>query len=164
MNDKTKSNGTYQLITPANTLKERVGGGFGIDAELAKRADSAVENLHDEFLQRITGALGEIAGQVILSEAPDNDDSVHLAEIRRISIDMQAQGAAFGYPLISDICVSLCSYLEIRNASDDWAGKVIRAHTDAIRSVVGNAIDGDGGRLGRDLVASLNQLVAKSTP
>ena len=164
MNDETKSNGTYQLITPANTLKERVGGGFGIDAELAKRADSAVEILHDDFLQRITVALGEIAEQVTLSEAPENDDGAHLVEIRRLSTGMQAQGAAFGYPLISDICVSLCSYLEIRNASDDLAGKVIRAHTDAIRSVVGNAIEGDGGRLGQDLVESLNQLVAKLTP
>ena len=77
---------------------------------------------------------------------------------------MQAQGAAFGYPLISDICVSLCSYLKNQNASNGVAGKVISAHTDAIRSVVGNAIEGDGGRTGQDLVVSLNLLVAKSTP
>ena len=162
MVDDNNSNGTYQLITPANTLKERVGGGFGIDAELAKRADSAVGNLQGEFLNRIASALSEIAEQVALTAAPEND--APLAEIRRISADIQAQGAAFGYPLISDICVSLSGYVELLMAFDDLAGKVISAHTDAIRSVVGNAIEGDGGQPGQDLIASLNQLVAKSTP
>lgn len=157
-----KDGGTYELITPPNTLKARLGAGSGIDASLAKRAESAVKNAQGNFLKHITDAIGDIADQVETAEKPGNDGYVCVEKITRISQDLQLRGVALGYPMVGDICESLCGYIENLKAPEDMAGKVVETHTDAIRSVVSNDIEGDGGQVGQALVESLKLLVAKT--
>ncbi len=164
MSDQPKDHGTYQLITPPNALKARVGVEIGVDRQLAKKADSVVQNMQGEFLQRLSMAVGEIAAQLALAENTADENDAYAAEVFRISRDLQTQGAAFGYPLASDVCASLCGYIENLTAPETLSSKVVSAHIDVLRSVIGHAIDGDGGRVGQDLVESLNDLVARSTP
>lgn len=156
------NNGTYELITPPNTLKERVGAGKGIDASLVKNADAAVQNMHGKFLQRVTDATDDIAKQIALAEKSGDDGYGCAAEVSRISHDLRLRGEAYGYPLVGDICVSLCSYIENLDAPEDMARKIVCPHTDAIREVVGNDAVGDGGRVGQDLVDRLIDLVNRS--
>ena len=162
MSNAPKSEGTYQLITPPNELKARVGGGVGIDSVLAERADSAVQNLQGEFVAGVTTAIEDIIEQISLAESAAEGDDVFTSEIFRISHDMHMQGVAFGYQLISDICGSLCGYIDNLSSPEDLADQIVGAHTDALRSVIGNAIVGDGGALGRELVESLNALIARA--
>jgi len=162
MSGAPKDNGTYQLITPPNTLKERVGAGIGIDASLAKTADAAMENMHGKFLLRVTDAIEDIAEQIERTEKLGGDGYGCAAEVSRISHDLQLQGEAYGYPLVGDICVSLCSYIENLDAPEDMAGIIVFSHADAVRSVVSNAIEGDGSKLGQELVDSLVELVNRS--
>jgi hypothetical protein len=157
-----KDGGTYELITPPNTLKARLGAGTGIDAELAKRADTAVKNVQGNFLKHISDAIGDIADQVELAEKPGNDGYVSAEKITRISQDLQLRGVALGYPLVGDICTSLCNYIENLEVPGDMVGKVVGTHTDAIRSVVANDIEGDGGQVGQDMVESLKELVTRT--
>lgn len=162
MSSAPKDNGTYQLITPPNTLKERLGAGSGIDASLVKNAAAVMDNMHGKFLLRVNDAIEDIAEQIELLEKPGSGGHGCAAAVLRISHDLQLQGEAYGYPLVGDICVSLCSYVENLNASEDMAGIIVFSHTDAIRSVVSNAIEGDGSRLGQELVDSLIDLVNRS--
>lgn len=157
-----KGNGTYELITPPNTLKERVGAGNGIYASLVKNADAAVRNMHGKFLQRVTDAIDDITEQIELTEKSGDDGYGCAAEVSRVSHDLQLRGEAYGYPLVGDICVSLRSYIENLDAPEDMARKVVCPHTDAIREVVGNDIVGDGGRVGQNLVDSLIEMVNRS--
>ena len=158
MNSDANNNGTYQLITPP-ALKNRVGGGSGIDAELARRASTAVKRMRIEFSRRVATAVDEISEHF---KTPEGGGSDSIGEILRISGDLQMQGIAFGYPLVSEICGSLSGYVKTLDVVDELPRKVIHAHTGAIRSVIANAIEGDGGRLGQDLIESLNLLVTKS--
>lgn len=162
MSDAPKDSGTYELITPPNTLKMRMGAGVGIDATLAKRAAAAVENMQGNFLKHVTDATSDIAEQSELAEKSGTGGAGYVAAISRISKDLGKRGIAIGYPMIGDICESLCSYIGHLDASDDLAGLIVESHTDAIRSVVSNDIGGDGGSLGQALVESLNLLVAKA--
>jgi hypothetical protein len=160
--DAPKNSGTYELITPLNALKTRIGGGPGVDRQMAKRASAAVASLQGDFLQRVSTATGEITAQIALAKRSDGDGEECAAEIFRISSDLRTQGAAFDYPLISDICASLCSYIEIFKMPAGAAGEVVRAHTDALQLVLDNAIQGDGGYEGLDLIESLNKLANRS--
>ncbi len=162
MSDNAKNNGTYQLITPPNLIKARVGAGLGVDTELAKRADAAVQNLQGEFLVRVAAAVSEIAAQLTLAETSLEERVECATEILRIADELRTQGAAFGYPLVSDICTSLCRYIEKLDAPENLTGEIVFAHIDVLRSIAGNAIEGDGGRVGQDLVDSLNELVART--
>jgi len=157
-----KDGGTYELITPPNALKARLGAGIGIDASLAKRADTAVENMQGNFLRHVSDATADIAEQIELAEKSGNGGAGCAAEISRISQDLQMRGIALGYPMVGDICASLCSYIENLKAPEDLAGKVVQTHTDAIRSVVSNDIEGDGGSVGQALIESLRELVTRA--
>ena len=161
MKSASTTSGTYQLITPP-ALKERIGGGEGIDAELARRANTAVDHMRIDFLQRVAATVGEITEQNMLAENSVDSGGDFAAEISPMFSDLEMQAAAFGYSLIGDICASLSRYVEHLEAPEDLAGKVVCAHLDALRSVVGHKIEHDGGHLGRALTESLNELVAKS--
>lgn len=162
MSDAPKDTGTYELITPPNTLKTRMGAGVGIDATLAKRAEAAVENMQGNFLKHVTDAIDDIAEQSELAEKSGTGGAGHVAAITRISQDLKKRGIALGYPLVGDICASLCGYIENLEAPEDLDGQIVASHTDAIRSVVSNDIGGDGGSVGQALVESLKLLVAKT--
>lgn len=162
MSGAPKDSGTYQLITPPNALKARLGAGVGIDATLAKRAETAVDNMQGNFLLHVTDATTDIAEQIELAEKLGGDGYGSAAEISRISHDLQMRGIALGYPMVGDICASLCNYIENLKAPEDLASKVVETHTDAIRTVVSNAIEDDGGRVGQDLIEGLKELVSRS--
>jgi len=162
MSSALRDNGTYQLITPPNTLKERVGAGTGIDATLAERAGAAVANMQNSFLQKAAMAVEDIAEQAALIDGTARNGSGPGAAIFEISRDMQMRGAAFGYPMVSDVFGSLCGYIENLKQPGVLDIVIIEAHTDAVRSVIANEIEDDGGSVGQQVVASLNELVHKA--
>lgn len=162
MSSSDQDNGTYQIITLL-PLTARVGGADqGIDETLSDRADTAVLNLQGVFLQCVATAVGEITVQSTLAEKLAGDNEEYVAEITRVFGDLQMQATAFGFPLAGNICASLCRYVETLDSSDDLAEQVVRAHATALRSVVDNTIDGDGGETGHDLIKSLDDLISRS--
>lgn len=162
MSSAPKDNGTYQLITPPNTLKERVGAGKGIDAALVERASAAVDKMHDNFVQKVSLAIDDIAAQMADAAGASGNGSDPITAICQISRDLQMQGAAFGYPMISDVFGSLGGYVEKLQQPGDLDAVIVEAHTDAVRSVVAHEIEDDGGSVGQDIVASLRELVDKA--
>ncbi len=163
MSDTPKNNGTYELITPV-AIATSLGGEAGFDEDLATKADTAMQVMRDEFLQHVAAAVDEIDDKASLAETPEQENANPMAEIAEISNDLQMQGVAFGFSLASDICASLSGYMKSLSAPTDMAGKIVRAHTDALRSVAANVIEGDGGSAGQELIESLNSLVAQSKP
>lgn len=159
------SNGAYQLITPPNLLKVKVGGqgGKAIDADAIHRASSAIAYMADEFGERVTL---EIAMLVKLSHDLDNDPSRSDkigAKVLRIAREVSGQGETFGFNLISKVGESMSRYIESRKTSEPLNGDVLRAHADAMRAVIKNRVKGDGGQVGLELVESLEQLVDRMT-
>jgi len=77
-----------------------------------------------------------------------------------ISHNIKGQGASFGYEMLTEIGHSLCNFLrDLDDPSDDHA-QIIRHHLSAMTVVVEKNIKGDGGDLGRQVVAKLQSLVA----
>ena len=85
-----------------------------------------------------------------------------MAEISLISQALQLRGKAYSYPLVGDICVSLCSCVENLKKPENMVAIVVAAYTDGLCSVVGDIIEGDGSSVGQDVVAHLNELVHKA--
>jgi len=156
------NNGTYQLITPPNLLKVKVGnsdGAPGFDLKAIELATGAVDNLADEFEERL-----KLETALITKLSKDMDANPDRAErlakkIVRIARDIGGLGSTYGYELISDACESLCRYFELIGAPNRASGEVVRAHTEAMRAAMNNRVRGDGGDLGKELVNSLEGLV-----
>lgn len=156
------NNGTYQLITPPNLLKVKVGnseGASGFDLKAIALASGAVNNLASDFEERL-----RLETALIAKLSQDMDANPDRAErlakkIVRIAREIGGLGSTYGFDLISDACDSLCRYFDEIGAPNRASGEVVRAHTDAMRAVIKNNVRGDGGALGNELVASLESLV-----
>lgn len=160
------NNGAYQLITPPNLLKVKVGGSgttAGIDMKAVAQAANAVESLAGEFEERLsleTAMLMKLAQD--LEDQPDNAERI-VKKALRLGHEVGGLGATFGFELVSDISACMCAYIENTAKPSQVRPEVLRAHGDAMRAVIKNNVRGDGGNVGSDLVYSLEQLVARRT-
>jgi len=166
MPDSGHNNGAYQLITPPNLLKAKVGSGDGrkgIDAEAIRQASAAIQGLADEFEERCTL---EIAMLLKLSHDLDSDSTRApkiASKVARVGHEISGQGATLGFDLITDVGASMCRYVQGLHDPGQLNGDVLRAHADAMRAVIKNHVKGDGGSVGAELVESLEKLVDRMT-
>lgn len=161
MGDAAPKQGTYQMITPP-ALKARVGVGDGIDASLVERAHGAVRVLQADFLQRIANAAYTIAISATGHGGGAKNEAA-AADIVEQFRNFELQARTLGFTLLGDICASLCGYAE-QSGTGSLNGKIVRAHTEAVCAAVADGRLGDGGLLGRAIVDSLRELVARSVP
>jgi CheY-like chemotaxis protein len=80
-----------------------------------------------------------------------------IGEIHHAAHEMRGQGGIFGYPLVTMIAKSL--YEATRGpagAVSQPEQELFRAHADAIKAVMSGRIRGDGGPVGRQLLAGLD--------
>ena len=166
MPDSGHNNGAYQLITPPNLLKAKVGSGDGrkgIDAEAIRQASQAIQGMAEEFEERVTL---EIAMLMKLSHDLDNDPSRApniASKVARVGHEISGQCATFGFELITEVGASMCRYIKGLRSPEHLNGDVLRAHADAMRAVIKNHVKGDGGSVGAELVESLGKLVDRMT-
>ncbi|MEP4377464.1 MAG: hypothetical protein ABJ215_13550 [Alphaproteobacteria bacterium] len=165
MAEESHQNGAYQLITPPNLLKAKVGkGGMGgIDPDLIKHAETVIGAMGDEFAETVSNEILRVLELAMdLEAAPDEAESV-MKKVRKVANELRGQGGTYGYDLISDVSDCLFRYTDRLSSAAELNPDVLRAHADAMRAVVKNDVRGDGGQVGIDLVESLKALVARMT-
>lgn len=119
--------------------------------------------LEETYVQWTTEALGTIRSLIeTLGEGADDADPL-LDEIYGISHNIKGMGTSFGYPLMTDIGTSLCSYLRhVKNDRLEVSHDALDVHLKAMDTVFGNRIRGDGGASGKRLNERLASVVAKA--
>ena len=80
-------------------------------------------------------------------------------EINLLALELRGQGGTFGYPLISTFGKMLYDSTLEGCREDDNAVKIVQAHVDSMRAVIREKISGDGGEIGRELLASLKKAI-----
>lgn len=84
-----------------------------------------------------------------------------LAELHAASFELKGQAGTFGYTLITDIGESLCRFISTIDSPDANRLDVLQVHVDALRLVIRERMQGDGGEPGRQLRASLQAAIDK---
>lgn len=165
MAEKGQESGAYQLITPPNLLKAKVGKGGpgGIDPDLIRHAENVIDSMVDEFSDTVSREILNVMELAMELESDSARATDVLTNIRRVAHDLRGQGATYGYDLITEVAECLFRYTERLSNAAELNPEVLRAHADAMRAVVKNDVKGDGGAIGIDLVASLDALVARMT-
>ena len=152
-------NGAYQVITPPNKLKAKVGLSKGIDSKMLERAQALVDGMSGDFVERAA----EEAGNILTLADSTGDDKAddRVVQIFRIGHELKGQGGTFGYPLISTIGGSLCRYIESVADHKRVDLEIVRAHALALRAVAVNRITGEGGTIEKQILGELNRLLKK---
>ncbi len=147
-----------------NTLKEKAGGAdFEGPAEMpTDLLEEAEEQLKRAALDFTTWAqdylkkLSDLCAEALMQESRR---SKYFFEINLLALELRGQGGTFGYPLISTLGKMLYDTTVEDCPEDNNAVEIVKAHIDTMRAVLREKISGDGGKLGRELLASLRQAI-----
>ena len=149
-----------------NNLKEKAGGGgfkgaAEMPLDLLEEAEQQLERAALDFtiwaldyLKRLSGLCDEA-----LEADAEGGRGKFFQEINLLALELRGQGGIFGYPLISTFGKMLYdTTYEGCRVNDDAVG-IVKTHIDTMRAVLREKIAGDGGEIGRELLASLQKAI-----
>ncbi len=133
-----------------------------IDPELLAKAEALVAGLQPQYLTWVQEDLDRL--QVALdgaraAEAAGRAEAMQ--PVFAIAHDIKGQGGSFGYPLITEIGGQLCGLLDGRLDFAEEVLEVVGLHVEAMRLVVAERMEGDGGKAGQRLKRGLQAVIAK---
>ncbi|MCH7832654.1 MAG: response regulator [Proteobacteria bacterium] len=149
-----------------NNLKEKAGGGgfkgaAEMPLDLLEEAEQQLERAALDFTtwaQDYLKKLSDLCTEALEAEVED-ERGKFFQEINLLALELRGQGGTFGYPLISTFGKMLYdTTYEGCRVNDDAVG-IVKTHIDTMRAVLREKIAGDGGEIGRELLASLQKAI-----
>jgi hypothetical protein len=151
--EQTMANGV-KIITPPNTLREKVGYG-GIDSSVISLAEQLIVKSDVDFQPYAKNFLDQIEQTIntilpIKTRPRDMIDSL----VKPI-MNLKANGGMFKYPLATEIADIALDFLEGLDTLNDDALGIIIAHQKTLRVIINSKLTGNGGEAGQALANEL---------
>lgn len=155
----------HEIIEPPNTLKSKVkvGGPKAVSPEVLARAEAVITSLADEYLQWVEKDLVKIQTAWEALKASPDGSKPYLTGVYQVSHDIKGQGGSFGYQLMTIIGDRLCRFIEPMEKAGPREIEIIRLHIDAMRVVIAQKIEGEGGAIGTQLLKGLELVISKAS-
>ena len=150
-----------QIFTPPNTLRMKVGGGFGgIDAGAIAKAEEALKAMSAQFGQWLQDEIVKLdaAQAAILTQGLTQETAEGLYFRAH---DLKGLGSTYQYPIVTRMAGSLCKLLDDPAKRTEAPIVLLDAHIDAIKAVVRDEIQTDEHPVGRELAETLEARVAE---
>lgn len=153
-------NKSAHLIQPPNTLRQKVGGGFGgIDAGAVAKAEEALAALADQFGAWLQDEITKMDAAWAAIRAEGYTAATAEGLYFRAH-DLKGLGGTYQYPLVTRLAGSMCRLLD--NADERMGAPLplLEAHIQAIKAVVRDKIQTDDHPIGKTLAEELEDQVA----
>jgi hypothetical protein len=148
-----------QITPPTNSLRLKVGGGFGINADAIAKAEEALKAMSAQFGQWLNDEIVKLdKAQTDIREQGYTPATAEALYFR--AHDLKGLGTTYEYPLVTRIAGSLCKMLDDADRRMTAPIAILDAHIDAIRAVVRDQIKTDEHPTGRALAETLEARVA----
>lgn len=148
------------ISRPPNTLRMKVGGGFGINADAIAKAEEALKAMSAQFGQWLNDEVAKLdKAQADIREQGYTPETAEALYFR--AHDLKGLGTTYEYPLVTRIAGSLCKMLDDPARRMTAPAVILDAHIDAIRAVVRDEIKTDEHPTGRVLAETLEAKVAE---
>ena len=154
-----------KIIRPPNKLSNKVtiGGPGAVDEAALERAEQVISELSSSYIDWAKEDLSKLTLAFDELKATKDGDTA-LDAVFQISHDIKGQGGSFEYDLMTIIGDMLCRYIEgLENNVDDQSIEVIELHINALQAVISQALKGDGGAVGNQLLSGLELVIKKRT-
>lgn len=149
-----------QIIRPPNTLRQKLGGGFAIDAGAIAKAEEALKAMSGQFDQWLQDEIDKLdAAQAAIRAQGYTPETAEALYFR--AHDLKGLGTTYQYPLVTRLAASLCRMLDDPARRMAAPAPILDAHVDAIRAVVRDRIQTDDHPTGRALAETLEARVAE---
>ena len=150
-----------QMFTPPNTLRMKVGGGFGgIDAGAIAKAEEALKAMSAQFGQWLRDEIVKLdAAQAAIRTQGLTQETAEGLYFR--AHDLKGLGSTYQYPIVTRMAGSLCKLLDDPAKRTEAPIVLLDAHIDAIKAVVRDEIQTEEHPVGRELAETLEARVAE---
>lgn len=153
------------IMKPSQTLKDKVGHDISLDDILSvssvRKAQQIISGAQGDFLEWIiqdTRAMEQAFHRIGHTAAGKPQD---IRALYQAALTIKAQAGTFGFDLASQVAESLMLVLEDLTYADPQCMVVLRKHMDALYVIFQRNIQGMGGAIGKELLASLDKLGKK---
>lgn len=153
-----------EVITPPSSLADRVVKGVGPDLQtIMARVEAGMETLKHQYSDVLSSDLAALDKALEKIKAETGELPTEAAtELYQAAHEIRGLAGSFDYPLLTGIAGSLCGFIDQLDSDLRPHIRVIELQVGAMHAVVANKITGGGGRQGRELVASIGDLVTKA--
>ncbi len=149
-----------------NRLREKAGGSFSsgpgeLPLDLLAEAEEQLERASLDFTDWAKTYLDQLSALCDDASRKAEGRKDDFEQINLLAHELRGQGGTFGYPLITTFAKMLYDATYAGCAENDNAVEIVKAHIDAMRAVLREKVSGDGGEIGRTLLASLREAIEK---
>lgn len=117
------------------------------------------DELMDHYLTYTEKTVVELHG--LASRLADHKNPAALTEeMHALAHNIRGMGSSFGFPLMTRVGTTLCTYLRALDDDQQAAPDVVEAHLKAMDTILENRILGDGGPEGQALIARLDEITS----
>jgi len=167
--EKAAKSSDVWLFKLPNFLKQKMGSNamrqeFEIPQSVLQAAEAELKREAEGFIGWAKEYLNRLSKQVTEAKDRVGERTTNFEEINLIAHELRGQGGTFGYPLITVFAKSLYDVTKPPCSQDDNMLEIVKAHIDAMRAVMREKIEGDGGEVGQALFKMLKQAITKYAP
>ncbi len=163
--DKTEADGQAAVIRQPNALKSKVsvGGPGAVDLAALEKAEAVIADMGGSYLEWVEEDLVKISRILDDLKAAKDGGKDLLDSMFQVAHDIKGQGGSFGYQLMTILGHDLCRLIEKMDSAGPGEIDVIELYIGTMKLVVSQHMQGEGGEPGKQLLAGLDQVLAKVT-
>jgi len=154
-----------QYITPPNNLrqKQKLAGVSGtLDASWIDAAERTIVNAKFDYIEAANEDLGKLQAAYDKCISDPANRPEHIKSLYAMVQSIKGQGTSFGYPLMTSVGSQLARFMEdCGDSLTDAQMDAVKVHVEALRLVMQQKMEGDGGPIGLKLVAGLGMVIKK---
>ena len=126
-------------------------------AQCQQLIDDAVNVFFTDNLPKVTQMVA------LLDKMKQGGDQQKLSayELSQMALSLKSQSETLGFVLVTNVIHSLYRYCSSRSEFSDANLTVLSKHLETLNVAFHNTLKGDGGDTGKELMKSLEQLIAK---
>lgn len=154
-----------QYIIAPNDLRKKqkmAGVNMNLDPTWVEVAERSITAAKFDYLEAAHEDMAKLAQAYDKAMKDPANRVAHMTELYAIVQSIKGQGTSFGYPLMTAVGSQLARFIEDCGENlTDAQMEAVKVHQEALRLVMQQKMEGDGGPIGQKLVAGLAMVIKK---
>jgi len=154
-----------QYIIAPNDLRKKqkmAGVNMNLDPTWVDAAERSIMAAKFDYLEAAEEDMAKLAAAYDKAMKDPANRVAHIQELYGIVQSIKGQGTSFGYPLMTAVGNQLARFIEDCGENlTDAQMDAVKVHQEALRLVMQQKMEGDGGPIGQKLVAGLAMVIKK---
>ena len=154
-----------EYITPPNDLRKKqklAGVSMTLDSGWVDAAERSIGAAKFDYMEAANEDLAKLqqAYETVVKDPANR--VVHVQALYGLVQSIKGQGSSFGFPLMSAVGNQLARFIEETgdNLTDPQL-EVVKVHVEALRLIMMQKMEGEGGPIGQKIVAGLGVVIKK---